>query len=213
MAKSAGNFVTIRQILENWQDVGWPGEAVRFNMLRTHYRQPIDWTVEALDEAHKILWTWSDSDERAIASQLPTAVIDNLSNDLNTPGMIADLHKLHRSGEGGQVQSALRFLGFSGKKEKLGRKVHVHVHARASASTYAHGEVRRLEPGGVLEGKPALGAPVLEEKAVQALVNARTVARAAKNWAESDRIRDELAAMGIALKDNKEGTTTWEVAR
>jgi cysteinyl-tRNA synthetase len=48
---------------------------------------------------------------------------------------------------------------------------------------------------------------------VEPLVAARSAARAAKNWAESDRIRDELAAMGIVLKDNKDGTTTWEVAR
>ena len=48
---------------------------------------------------------------------------------------------------------------------------------------------------------------------IEALITARLAARAAKNWAESDRIRDELAAMGVALKDNKDGTTTWEVKR
>jgi cysteinyl-tRNA synthetase len=48
---------------------------------------------------------------------------------------------------------------------------------------------------------------------VAPLLSARSTARAQKNWAESDRIRDELAAMGVALKDNKDGTTTWEVAR
>ena len=48
---------------------------------------------------------------------------------------------------------------------------------------------------------------------VEALIAARLVARATKNWAESDRIRDELVAMGIAIKDNKDGTTTWEVKR
>ena len=48
---------------------------------------------------------------------------------------------------------------------------------------------------------------------VDALITTRLTARAAKNWAESDRIRDELAAMGVALKDNKDGTTTWEVKR
>ena len=50
MAKSAGNFVTIRELLTNWEGYGWPGEALRFNMLRTQYRQPIDWTVKSLDE-------------------------------------------------------------------------------------------------------------------------------------------------------------------
>ena len=51
------------------------------------------------------------------------------------------------------------------------------------------------------------------ELKINSLVTARNAARAAKNWAESDRIRDELAAMGVALKDNKDGTTTWEVKR
>ena len=55
-------------------------------------------------------------------------------------------------------------------------------------------------------------APELASK-VESLISVRRDARAAKNWAESDRIRDELAAMGIALKDNKDGTTTWEPAR
>ena len=56
------------------------------------------------------------------------------------------------------------------------------------------------------------GAVDLKQK-VQNYISARLAARAAKNWAESDRIRDELAAMGVALKDNKDGTTTWEVKR
>jgi cysteinyl-tRNA synthetase len=54
---------------------------------------------------------------------------------------------------------------------------------------------------------------VAERELVDVGVAARNAARAAKNWKESDRIRDELAAMGIALKDNKDGTTTWEVKR
>ncbi len=50
-------------------------------------------------------------------------------------------------------------------------------------------------------------------KQIECLIDVRLAARAAKNWAESDRIRDELASMGVALKDNKDGTTTWEVKR
>ena len=53
----------------------------------------------------------------------------------------------------------------------------------------------------------------VDQRFVDSLVAARLAARAAKNWAESDRIRDELLAMGVALKDNKDGTTTWEVKR
>ena len=58
MAKSLGNFVTIHELLTGWQGYAWPGEALRFNMLRTHYRQPLDWTLVGLDEAHKTLWEW-----------------------------------------------------------------------------------------------------------------------------------------------------------
>jgi len=63
---------------------------------------------------------------------------------------------------------------------------------------------------GVVEGGPLEG---LLLGNINSLISDRNAARAAKNWAESDRIRDELAAMGIALKDNKDGTTTWEVKR
>ncbi len=55
MSKSLGNFVTIHELLSGWQGYGWPGEALRFNMLRTHYRQPIDWTLEGLDEVSQDL--------------------------------------------------------------------------------------------------------------------------------------------------------------
>src|SRR6202161_3956338 len=58
MSKSTGNFVTIHQLLRDWNGYSWPGEALRLNMLRTHYRQPIDWTFNSLDESHKILWDW-----------------------------------------------------------------------------------------------------------------------------------------------------------
>ncbi len=58
MAKSLGNFVTIRDLLTGWGGYAWPGEALRFSMLKTHYRQPLDWTLAALDELHRTLWEW-----------------------------------------------------------------------------------------------------------------------------------------------------------
>ena len=57
MSKSLGNFVTINELLTNWHGFGWPGDALRFNMLRTHYKEPLDWTLQGLDEAHRILGT------------------------------------------------------------------------------------------------------------------------------------------------------------
>ena len=97
MSKSLGNFITIHDLLTNWHGLGWPGEALRFNMLRTHYRQPLDWTYEGLDEAHKTLWDWYGTLETvAPAPEAPIEVLNALGDDLNTPEMIAAFHKLFR---------------------------------------------------------------------------------------------------------------------
>jgi cysteinyl-tRNA synthetase len=180
MAKSAGNFVTIRDLLETdtFGRRTWPGEVLRLAMLRTHYRQPIDWTVRALEEAEQILASWTASSQLAEGRNEAIAddVLDALADDLNTPRAIAELHALQRTGDHAALASSLRALGFT-----------TGVQREAVA-------------------------PELASK-VETLISARRSARVAKNWAESDRIRDELAAMGIAVKDNKDGTTTWEVTR
>ena len=187
MAKSLGNFVTVHELLTGWQGYAWPGEALRFNMLRTHYRQPLDWTLASLDEAHKTLWEWyGDIEGKAPAKGVPDPVMDALSDDLNTPKAIAELHKLHSAGHWDHLRAALAFLGFSGERNRIERV--------------------KLD-----ETKAA-------QADVNALIDARHAARAAKNFKEADRIRDELAAMGIMLKDAKdpktgELVTTWEVAR
>jgi cysteinyl-tRNA synthetase len=187
MSKSLGNFVTIRELLENWRGFGWPGEALRFNMLRTQYRQPLDWTFEGLDEAHKILWDWyGPLKDVAPAREVPEAVFEALSDDLNTPAMIAELHKLFQEKRFPELLSSLSLLGLSGKREKLERI--------ASKEGKAGGQD------------------------IEQLIADRLAARKAKNWGEADRIRDELSAMGIILKDAKnpatgEIETTWEIAR
>ncbi|MCK9919065.1 cysteine--tRNA ligase [Microbacteriaceae bacterium K1510] len=182
MSKSLGNFFTIHELLADW-----PGEVLRFNMLRTHYRQPIDWTVKGLEESWKTLddWYWMVGD--AASGSLPAVILDPLCDDLNTPQVIAALHGLRNRAQGGDdkargdLAASLRLLGFLGE-------------------TAAQWAARRQS-----------GADVDASK-VEGLIEARTAARKAKNFAESDRIRDELAAMGVVLKDSKDGTT-WEIAR
>jgi len=117
-------------------------------------------------------------------------VLDTLSDDLNTPKAIAEMHKLHSAGKWPELRSALSVLGFSGDRARIERVRHVDAEAAAVADC----------------GR------------VAALVEARNAARKAKDFQEADRIRDELAAMGIELKDAKDPTTgelvtTWEVAR
>jgi len=177
MSKSLGNFYTIHDLLKDW-----PGEVLRFNMLRTHYRQPIDWTAKGLEESEKTLDRWYELAGRGQAAQLSEHIVDALADDLNTPKMLAELHALDGQGAHEELGANLRAMGFllEGAEAWEARK-------RASLA--------------------------VDPAEVERLIAARKEARAAKNWAESDRIRDELAALNVVVKDNKDGTTTWEVAR
>jgi len=191
MAKSAGNFVTVHELLTNWQGYAWPGEALRFNMLRTQYRQPLDWTLVGLDEAHKTLWEWyGDLEGKEQGAGVPGPVLEALMDDLNTPKAIAALHRLHSAGHWGGLLAALAFLGFAGDRANIERTASGAGKAQAGSSA----------------------------EAVSERIAARNAARAAKDFKEADRIRGELEAMGITLKDTKdpetgELVTTWEVAR
>ena len=192
MAKSAGNFVTIHELLKDW-----PGEVLRFNMLRTHYRQPIDWTLKGLEESNKVLDEWyaiaaagapAAFSNRKASGEIAAGVFEALCDDLNTPRAIAELHQLRNSAiHGAGVEhvvnliNSLRFLGFL---------------------TLSYEQWRAVS-----EKKLAV-----DKATIDTMILARDAARKAKNFKESDRIRDELAAMGVVLKDSKDGTT-WEIAR
>jgi cysteinyl-tRNA synthetase len=108
MSKSLGNFFTIRELLADW-----PGEVLRFNMLRTQYRQPIDWTVRGLEESFDTLVSLTDFPDFAAGHDetLAPVVLDALCDDLNTPQVIAEMHVLHRRGEHAAIASTLRALG------------------------------------------------------------------------------------------------------
>jgi cysteinyl-tRNA synthetase len=182
MSKSLGNFITIRELLADW-----PGEVLRLNMLKTHYRSPIDWTLKGVEESAKTLDDWYPFAADVQGEQPSDAVIEALSDDLNTPQMIASLHGLRNSAPSGnerdrsEFAASLRLLGFL-------------------SETAAEWKNRKQQASGV------------DAKKIDALISDRSAARARKDFKESDRIRDELAAMGVVIKDSKEGTT-WEVAR
>ena len=220
MSKSLGNFVTIRELLTGWKGWIWPGEALRFNMLRTHYRQPIDWTQESLDESHKVLWDWYGETEGVQSGNRPSAdALEWLCDDLNTAQLIAELHKIRKQKNYQALRDTLNMLRILCERKNLQRRQTVpppfpDTGMWETAARVAI-ESRRQRAGAAILNSGAnqfVPLPLVDEKKIQDLVDKRTAARKAKDFKESDRIRDELAAMGVVLKDSKDGTT-WEIAR
>ena len=198
MSKSLGNFITIHELLRTDQFGGrsWPGEVLRLAMLMTHYRQPIDFTVRTLEIAEKTLNNWYRAIgdcEIANAELADDEVYAALCDDLNTPEAIARLFA---------ACDAVREEGAGAA-------------ARLKAAANQLGLLERTETA--WREELAAGVDVDEAK-VEAMIAERLAARKAKDWAASDRIRDELGAMGIQLKDAKDAAsgeivTTWEVKR
>jgi cysteinyl-tRNA synthetase len=182
MSKSLGNFVTIHELLKDW-----PGEVVRFTMLQTQYRQPINWTVSGLRDAQKNLDNWVALTGDSTPGYLCADALDALLDDLNTPKAFAALHELRGEAVKGAKPAA---ACLKASAQLLGL-------LQVSASDWAS-----FRPASI----------TIDEGKVVNLIEARNAARKAKNFKESDRIRDELAAMGVVLKDSKDGTT-WEIAR
>src|SRR4051794_12602866 len=205
MAKSAGNFVTIHELLatDKFGGRSWPGEVLRLAMLRTHYRQPIDWTVRALEEAERTLDRWYKM--LAEVGPLPDGrpsefFLDPLLDDLNTPAALSELHSLFSSSQGGLMELGLSPLGWDFYNPE---------HAAIAVASARVLGLLQSDPTD-WERRKRSGLTIAEAE-IQKRILARSAVRAAKNFAESDRIRNELAAMGVKLKDNKDGTTTWEV--
>jgi cysteinyl-tRNA synthetase len=182
MAKSLGNFVTIRELLKDW-----PGEVVRLTMLLTHYRQPLNWTANALRESQRTLDHWYELTADATAGMMCSDTIGALADDLNTPKAIASLHELRaeaakgQNGARGSLKASAQFIGL----------------LQQTAARWVS-----FRPASI----------AVDEIKVTTLIAARNAARQAKDFKESDRLRDELAKMGVVVKDTKDGTT-WEIAR
>jgi len=191
MAKSEGNFRTIRDVLSEA-----PGEAARYALLTAHYRDPLDWTSERLTQARQTLDRFYlalrevANVAAAMPAELPHSIRVALEDDLNTPMALAGLHEL---------------LG------ELNKAPDANARARLKGALLAGGTVLGLlqqAPEAWLQG----AAEGISTNEIEALIARRAAARKAKNFAEADRARAELAMKGIVLEDKPDGTTLWRRA-
>lgn len=179
MAKSVGNVVIVRDVLARA-----PAEAVRFLMLRTHYRSMLDFSDAALGEARRELdrlYRALETTPPGSGSDVTSAVLEALCDDLNTPLAIAELHRLADAALAGDAEAA---SGLTAGGALLG--------------------LLQAEPAAWFRG----GA---DAAAIEARIAARREARRARDFARADAIRAELAAEGIVLEDSASGTT-WRRA-
>ncbi|WP_029086059.1 cysteine--tRNA ligase [Brevundimonas aveniformis] len=189
MSKSLGNVSLITELLERQ-----PGEVLRWALLSAHYRGPLDWTDQLVDQARKNLDRLYGALKRARAaggisdSAPPQLLLDALSDDLNSPAAMAVLFDA-----AGAVERALN----DGEVETA---------AARAGELLAGGALMGLlqqDPDAWFEG----GADDGFKAQVEALLEARAAARAAKDWGEADRIRGELAALNVVVMDGPTGAT------
>ena len=187
MSKSFGNVLLVRDLL----DIA-PGEAIRFALLHAHYRRPLDWSEEGLarakrglDRLYGVLRDLNDAPETPNSHSLLDGFEAALEDDLNFPRAIAELF---------QLAQAARL-------------------AETAAERASYKAALRDAGGllGLLQQDPSVwfGQPTKEDEdtaMIQRLVDTRLAARSARDFAKADRIRDELAAIGIAVEDHADGS-------
>ena len=186
MSKSLGNFFTVRDLL----DQGVPGEVIRFVMLSTHYRKPMDWTEKKREEAEKTLLSWvrvidEDRDEvahRFTGAKPPNSLVEAIADDLNTSLAITRLHELAKSAKHSvedrvHLAEGMSFLGFDYTKDW------------------------EADFGYSLE--KILGEPVDLAPYEVMLANARAKAIQTKDFTEADRIKGALLSAGLEVRISK----------
>ncbi|MEO0878226.1 MAG: cysteine--tRNA ligase [Pseudomonadota bacterium] len=185
MSKSLGNVVLVKDLLTQW-----PGEVIRWALLSAHYRQPLEWTdallaqsKRQLDRFYRVL---AEADDRLQEVAPPKSIAMALHDDLNTPEAFAGLH-------------ALRDVAMAAPADKR---------AGPASALKAAGSLMgffQTDPSDWFQAAP--GQDDLTPDAIEALLTERADARASKDFARADQIRDDLAAKGVVIEDGPDGAT------
>lgn len=184
MSKSLGNFLLVHDLIEKY-----PGEVLRLTLLSAHYRQPLDWSEQILGQNQKLLDKLYQrlQDLEAVdveVKSVPVPVLNALCDDLNTPQVLAEINKILKEKDGAKLKGALLAIG-----DLMG--------------------ILRQDPEEWLTSEGEISDEDVQK--VEALIKERTQAKKDKNFARADEIRKELAAMGVEIKDTREGVT-WKKA-
>ncbi|UNE55490.1 cysteine--tRNA ligase [Bartonella machadoae] len=203
MSKSLGNFITIRSILENdvfeFNDIltkemkqNWAGLSARFSMLQTHYREPLNWTMQRLVHSSRELYRWYEllRREKGCVEKtefLDDSLINTLSDDLNTPNAFALLRQFYKTGNAVALANAMRLFGLLCQEWVMDAECPLFMK------------------------KTRLDSKFIEQRIAERLQLIHN-----KEWTAADSIRDELAARGIVLRDEKdpqtgERITVWDI--
>lgn len=181
MSKSLGNVLLVHDLIESI-----PGEVIRLALLGAHYRQPLDWSDDTVASATRMLdrlyGALRGIDDDA-DGEVPTPLLEALEDDLNTPRALAAMfdlaRKLNKASDNVERQRLAADLRAAGRLMGIARK----------------------DPEDWFAAGDGLDAPAIEARLAD-----RSAAKAAKNFSEADRIRDELAAAGVVIEDGPDGT-------
>jgi cysteinyl-tRNA synthetase len=195
MSKSLGNFFTVREVLKKY-----PAEVLRYFLLSSHYRSPINYSEDNLQSAYAALERFYNA-LKGLQDDMPSAACDSeyeqrfrtaMDDDFNTPEAIGILFELVREINRLRDSDKQKALVLAAILTRLGAVLGI-------LQTPAEDFLRE-------------GSGDIDAAHIDALIEQRKQARADKNWAEADRIRDELAALNVVLED-KDGVTSWRIER
>ncbi|RCL00974.1 MAG: cysteinyl-tRNA synthetase [Candidatus Tokpelaia sp. JSC188] len=205
MSKSLGNFITIRNLLEEKLPQfitgtdkktceSWVGLAIRLSMLQTHYRDPFNWTHQRLVSASRELYRWYEllrevGFDASINTGAHDAILEALADDLNTWNVITVLRHFYKNRDAHALGEGMAFIGLINQPFIFDRDNRLFVHETTTSETE-----------------------------IDTLIGERLLAIAAKNWTRADYIRDELKKKDILLQDSvnpKTGKriTCWRVMK